>query len=128
MAVPNGLNPDFGGRVSALGFEGTHGHGVSVTCVKTNGTTNVNVFGATVGFDGTITGVYMASTTTTNIIVWLKTYKTIATIQSGASSTIKAATTLDSTAKVFDRDSTLVVVTNGVGKNAYVWVTYQVLR
>jgi len=126
MAQPNGLNPDFIGRVTASGFDGSHGHGVSVTCVPTNGVTNVDVFAATNGFYGTVTGCYLINKTTTPLTVTLKGPATVCTIQTGASATMIGAITLSNTA--ITPTGTLVVVSDAVGKDAFVFVTYQVVR
>ncbi len=60
MAQPNGNSPQFPGPVSAQSYQSTLTGDVTDipqrVIVATNGTTEVNVFGTTNGFAGTLTG------------------------------------------------------------------------
>ena len=58
MAVPNGENPVFNGRVAAAAFGDKDEKGVTITPATTTGTTPVLVFTDPNPFSGTITGVY----------------------------------------------------------------------
>lgn len=125
--MPNRLNPSFLGRVEAKGFDAIHGKGVSVTCVSTNGTTNVDVFGTTNGFQGTVTGVFLIAkdTTAANITV-VGPEGTYCTIAKGATAgALVGASALTYTA--INRDGTLQVDSSVASGQAYVFITYKVL-
>lgn len=93
----------------------TNGTGYFVATKTLNGSTPVNIFGATNGFDATITGVYIiTSGTTSSTITIAGTAGTVATITGGAStSTMVGATSVANTS--LDADGTLTAVSNKGG-------------
>jgi len=123
MAVPNGTNPEFLGLAKAAAFDGLHGNGVSVTAVSTNGTTNVNIFDDTVGFNGSVTGVYIIDKASTVGTITLKgNAGTVCTIvMHGTAGFMKGATSLSNT--TLYKDGSLVVVSSVADRDAYVFVT-----
>ena len=94
FAVSNGLNPTFGGIVTAQGFVSSLGiagtSAVAQTIIlKTNGTTPVNVFGALNGFSGSFTSFSVIAIGGTAANITLKTgvagvSTTVAVIAKGA--------------------------------------------
>lgn len=67
MAQPNGLNPFFAGNVQAnsfstpIGSSGTFGGWSFTKTIATSGGVKVNVFGDTIGFNGTLLGARIIS-------------------------------------------------------------------
>ena len=131
MATPNGLNPDFGGSVSATGFDASHAGGVSITAVAITGsacTTSVNVFGSANKFTGVITGVFLSAinTTAANITI-ATTAGTVATIAKGTSAgVLVGSAALANTAIALD--GTVTVVSSSASGTAYVFITYTVTK
>ena len=128
----NNLNPEFLGRVRAAGFEGLHNKGVSATCVSTNETTDVNVFGTTNGFEGVVTGVFLWARGGIASTITLKgdDGATIASIAKGtATGVFVGEDTLANT--TFNRTGTMIVVGTGTAStagraDAYVVIFYRV--
>jgi len=131
MAQPNGWNPIFGGRVGADGFNATHGKGISITAIDTSGVTETNVFGSTVGFEGSITGVFLIAkdSTTANIFV-VGTDGSVATISTGGTAGAVRGQTALTNQTISDADTLKVwssIATAGEGGDATVFITYTVL-
>jgi len=130
MAQPNGLNPSFDGKVKALGFDATHGNGVSVTVKETNGTTLVNIFGTASGFEGTITGIYLVALDATAANITISSPGgTVSTIAKGATTgAVVGGATLSNTAITIAGSISMVSsVAGGVaGGAARVFITYKV--
>lgn len=128
MAQPNGLNPNFPGRVTSAGYDANHAKGVCVTCVSTAGTTDTDVFGSTNGFKGTVTGVYLiAKDATAANITLIGPEGTYCTIAKGTSAGgLVGATSLSYTA--ISKDGTLKVDSSDNTGNAFVFITYKVLE
>lgn len=118
MASPNQLDPTFN-KVDAW-----HGKGISVTAVNSNNTTAVNVFGATNGFTGTITGVYLVSLDTTNANMTLRNdSSSVCVIATGTTSgALVGGTTLSNT--TISASGTMVIVMSA-NSGARVFITYK---
>ena len=125
MAQPNGINPSFGGKVKALGFDAIHGNGVSTTCRETNATTMVNVFGTASGFEGTITGVWLVSLDATAGNITVSTPSgTVCTIAKGTvTGTAVHTATLSNTAITIAGSVSILSTANA---NARVYISYKV--
>lgn len=121
MAQPNGLNPTFQGKVTARGFETPVG-GDMVKNVKTNGTTLVNVFGTTNGFDGTLVSVRITPVSnTTTVFSMIGTNGTV--FQISGSAGIVVGTLF--TATTFTSSGTLQVRSHTAGLQGVVEVAFQ---
>lgn len=133
MAVPNGLNPDFLGPVTARGgFKTGNGKGIMITAVSTASSAPVSFFGASatdaVGQYFTITGIFVvAKDASTATITIAGTQGTVATIAKGATAgALVGATSLSNTALV--PTDTFTIVSNGpnVGQgDAFVYITFK---
>lgn len=64
MAVADGVSPIFEGNPTALGYK-TKGGMMMTKAVSTNGTTEVNVFGTSNGFSGSVVGIKITPTDAT---------------------------------------------------------------
>ena len=112
-----------GGKVT--GAKRVEGKSYSIVATETNGTTTVDVFGATNGFDGTITGVYLISKDTTAGTITIATdVGTVATIAKGATAgAMVGANSIANTG--FTSAGTLTVVSDSAGE-ATVFITFTV--
>lgn len=112
-------NPIFPGFVNAAGFQ-TPGGMMMIRAVKTNGTTDVNVFGATNGFGGSIVGVKVISrdTTAAEITVWSgqPTFRTEIIRVKKDSGTTGAVTGSAVASGSFIAAGTVTVVSNSAGE------------
>jgi hypothetical protein len=130
MAQPNGYNPSFAGRVSAVGFDNLNSSGVCTTAVDTNTTTRRYVFSSGGnGFVGTITGVWLITKAGTTATMTLACEDgTVCTIDTATSAGgVVGASSLSNT--TIDKDGTLGVIfsgTNSMDGSATVFVTYAV--
>ena len=123
MAQPNQLNPKFA-VVDSL-----HGNGVSITCVSTNATTPVILFGNPSVFSGTITGCFLIAKGGTAANITLKSgnaASTVCTIAKGTSTgALVGASSLSNT--TISGSATIQIVSSGANTeaDAYVFVTYK---
>lgn len=125
MAQSNNLNPEFGGRAAAQGFDALHGNGISVTAKDTSGTTVIQVFRNPIQFAGAITGVFLiAKDTTTGNIVVKRGDDTVATIAKGASAGALVGASSLANADLTPDDS--VTIESSTAGNATVFISYKV--
>lgn len=131
VALPNAINPSFDGNVKARSFS-TIGTASMVKAVFTQGTTEVNVFGVTNGFDGTVTAVTTISKGATAADITLRrgfpsaTSGTIAKIIKSATLGAMVGSALDAGVS-FNQDGTLTVASDStdVDGQALVIVTFE---
>lgn len=126
MADTNNLNPEFVDMPTALGYKTRHGKGVGVVAVTLQSTTaDVNVFGSTNGFTGTITGVFMASVGATGTTVTLTNGGTTVCTMTGvgeAGSVVAPASALANTA--LTASGTTVLTSDSASDTGIVYITY----
>jgi hypothetical protein len=107
----------------------TNKKGYYVAAVTTNGTTPANIFGATNGFAGTITGAFVIATdATAGNITLATTAGTVATIAKGTSAGgLVGATTVSNTTVASDGTCTVVSsVALAAGGQATIFVVFTV--
>ncbi len=111
----------------ALGFEATHGLGVSVTAYTLTGTTVAkNVFGTKVGFNGVITGVIMNTKGATAASVALVCDGTTVCTLVGsdtAGGIVGASSALVGT--TLKKNGTLTIASNSAADISTVWISYK---
>lgn len=131
MATPNSVNPFFLGRVKANAYDAEHGKGICTTAVSCNGATEVDVFGTTNGFRGTITGILVSAINATSQTITIKgTHGTVATVTSGTTegAVTGITTALSSPTYAIDLTGTMKVVSGNsdcLTDQSIVFITYK---
>lgn len=104
----------------------TGNKGYAVVEVTANGTSDVNVFGTTNGFAGTLTGAYAITSGTISTTITIKNAGlTVGTIATGATVGLMAGATSVSNA-TFTSAGTMSVVSNNASDTAKVFITFTV--
>lgn len=127
MASPNQLNPDFLGPISAAGYRDLEEKGVSITCLETNGTTSVSVFGTTNPFNGVIKGWF--STSKSGIAATLTMYNdaaSVGTIAKGTTTGALVGPTGDLSNTTIAKDGSVYIISSSSDAEAaaYVYIAF----
>lgn len=129
MANPNQLNPDFIGPISAAGYRDLEEKGVSITCVETNGTTSVNIFGSTNPFNGVIKGWF--SSAKSGLAATITMYNdaaSVGTIAKGTTTGGLVGPTGDLSNTTVAKDGSVYIISNSANAEAaaYVYIAFSV--
>lgn len=127
MAKPNGLNPTYNGKVGALGFDATHGLGISVSAKNVQGSTATDFFGTTNGFKGTVTAIWVLNLASSSGVVTVASDQgTLATIACGAEQEVMRGSALLTNTAINISGTMQIVSTDVLTNGATVFIAYKV--